>query len=318
MSLFLRAVSASSVFLCLAASRAPLAAPPAKSPTLRTPYGDVQIFPPDNPWNQDVSRRPVHPNSADYIASIGVDKSLHPDFGTTWQGAPNGIPYCVVGPHQPRIPVTFEYAGESDPGPYPIPPDAPIEGGPNAKGDRHILIIDARNRKLYELFNAHKAGAGWKAGSGAVFDLTSNAPRRAGWTSADAAGLPVFPGLARYDEIVERRELRHALRFTASKTQRGYVAPATHFASWSKDRRLPPMGLRVRLKAGVDVSRFPPPAQVILNGLKTYGMILADNGGDWFISGAPHPQWSDDELNALKRIKGRDFEAVDTGPVITD
>jgi hypothetical protein len=289
----------------------------ARSPVLKTPHGDVEIFPPDNPWNQDVSKLPVHPNSADYIASIGLEKPLHPDFGTVWQGAPNGIPYCVAGPDQPKVPVTFEYAGESDPGPYPIPPDAPIEGGPNAKGDRHILVIDARHKKLYELFSAHKAGDGWKAGSGAVFDLASNKLRPAGWTSADAAGLPIFPGLARYDEIVERRELRHALRFTATKTQRGYIPPATHFASRSKDPKLPPMGLRVRLKAGFDVSRFPPATQVILNGLKTYGMILADNGGDWFVSGVPHPKWSDDELNTLKRVKGKDFEAVETGKRIT-
>jgi hypothetical protein len=288
------------------------------SPVLKTPHGDVPIFPPDNPWNQDVSRLPVHPLSADYIASIGAEKPLHPDFGTVWEGAPCGIPYCVAGPDQPKVKVTFEYADESDKGPYPIPPDAPIEGGPLAKGDRHVLVIDARARRLYELFSAYKDGDGWRAGSGAIFDLTSNELRRAGWTSADAAGLPVFPGLARYDEIVERGELRHALRFTVKRTQRGYIAPATHFASRSKDRKLPPMGLRVRLKAEVDISKYPAPARVILEGLKRYGMLLADNGGDWYVSGAPHPKWDDEALNTLKKIKGRDFEAVETGKLVTE
>ncbi len=289
-----------------------------RSPVLKTPHGDVAIFPPDNPWNRDVSKLPVHPRSADYIASIGPDRPLHPDFGTVWQGAPNGIPYCIVGPDQAKVPVKFEYPDESDKGPYPIPPDAPIEGGPKSKGDRHILVIDARHRRLYELFSAYKTPDGWKAGSGAIFDLTSNALRTAGWTSADAAGLPIFPGLARYDEIVERGELRHALRFTARRTQRGYIPPATHYASRSRDRKLPPMGLRVRLKAGYDTSRFPAPARVILEGLKRYGMLLADNGGDWFVSGAPHPKWDDEALATLKRVKGRDFEAVMTGKLVTE
>ena len=289
-----------------------------QSPTLKTRFGEVAVFPPDNPWNQDVSGLAVHASSADYIAAIGADKPLHADFGTVWNGAPNGIPYVAVGADQPKVPVTFEYADESDKGPYPVPPDAPVEGGPNAKGDRHVLVIDAANKKLYELFSAYKTDAGWKAGSGAVFDLTSNKLRPAGWTSADAAGLPVFPGLVRYDEIVERRELRHALRFTVKRTQRGYLAPATHWASRSKDRKLPPMGLRLRLKAGYDVSKFPPSAQVILNGLKRYGMLLADNGGDWYVSGAPHEKWNDDELNSLKRVKGKDFEAVDTGRLVTE
>jgi len=290
----------------------------AKAPSLKTKFGDVEILPADNPWNRDVSKLPVHPSSADYLGSIGLDKPLHPDFGTVWNGAPNGIPYVVVGADQPKVPVTFEYADESDKGPYPIPPDAPVEGGPNAKGDRHVLVIDAQGKKLYELFSTFKTDAGWKAGSGAIFDLTSNRLRPAGWTSADAAGLPIFPGLARYDEIVEQKELRHALRFTVKRTQRGYVAPATHWASKSKDRKLPPMGLRVRLKADYDVSRFPPAAQVILKGLKKYGMLLADNGGDWFISGAPHEKWNDDELNTLKRVKGQDLEAVATGKLVTD
>ncbi len=305
-------IIATLVLAVLPASAAP------GGPVLKTPHGPVEIFPADNPWNRDVSRLPVHPASADYIASIGPDKPLHPDFGTVWQGAPSGIPFCTVGPDQPKVPVTFEYPDESDRGPYPVPPDAPIEGGPAATGDRHILVIDARNRRLYELFGAHKTDAGWKAGSGAVFDLASNALRPAGWTSADAAGLPIFPGLARYEEIVEEGVLRHALRFTVKRTQRGYIPPATHFASRSRDRKLPPMGLRVRLKAGYDTSRFPPPARVILEGLKRYGMFLADNGGDWFVSGAPHPTWDDEALATLKRVKGRDFEAVETGKLVTE
>ncbi len=287
-----------------------------KKSILKTRYGDLQIFPPDNPWNQDITKLKVHPNSDAFIKSIGPDKPLHPDFGTTWQGAPNGIPFVVVPGNQKKVNVTFQYADESDKGPYPIPPDAPIEGGPNSKGDRHIIVLDYHHKMLYEVFSAYPDGENWKAGSGAIFSLTSNRLRTKGWTSADAAGLPIFPGLARYDEIVGRRELNHALRFTVRKTQRGYILPATHFASRSKDPNLPPMGLRVRLKADYDVSKFPPAAKVILQGLKTYGMILADNGGDWFISGAANPKWNNDDLRALKKVKGRDFEVVYTGKIL--
>jgi hypothetical protein len=290
----------------------------AKRPTLKTDHGDVAIFPADNPWNQDVSKLPVHPLSAKYLASIGGNKPLHPDFGTDWEGAPNGIPFVAVPGDQKKIAVQFEYADESDAGPYPIPHDPPIEGGPDAApdSDRHVLIIDPKNKKLYELYQVIPlAGGRWQAGSGAIFDLDSNQLRPAGWTSADAAGLPIFPGLARYDEIVEQGELRHALRFTARRTQRAYVAPARHFASRSDDPELPPMGLRVRLKADYDVSKFPKPCQVILHGLKTYGMLLADNGSDWFLSGSPDPRWDDEMLATLKQVKGSDFEAVETGPL---
>ena len=274
-------------------------------------------FPPDNPWNRDISRQPVDPNSDTLIASIGLDRNLHPDFGTVWQGAPNGIPYVVVPGTQPRVPVRFEYADESDPGPYPIPPDAPIEGGPNSKGDRHILVIDRDAWKLYELFSSYPEGKGWRAGSGAIFDLRSNKLRPAGWTSADAAGLPIFPGLVRYDEVVEEKAIRHALRFTCRRTRRAYVPPATHFASRSSDPNLPPMGMRVRLKAGYDLSKFPPTARVVLQALKTYGMLLADNGGDWFISGAPDPRWDNEALTTLKRVKGRDLEVVRMNGLVT-
>ncbi len=276
-----------------------------------------RLLPDDNPWNQDISKESVDPNSDRLIASIGLNKPLHPDFGTVYQGAPNGIPYIVVPGNQPKVPVEFRYGDESDPGPYPIPPDAPIEGGPKNKGDRHILVLDRDNWKLYEIFSAYPAGQGWKAGSGAVFDLKSNKLRPAGWTSADAAGLPILPGLARYDEAVEKKEIKHALRFTVVKSRRAYVAPATHFASRSNDPNLPPMGMRVRLKASYDVSGFPPECQAILRALQTYGMIVADNGGDWFVSGAPDPRWNDGNLRALKKVKGRDFEVVKMGPLVT-
>jgi hypothetical protein len=225
----------------------------------------------------------------------------------------------VVPGTQPKVSVSFRYADESDPGPYPIPPDAPIEGGPNARGDRHVLVIDRDAGKLYELWSARTAAGGtrWEAGSGAVFDLKTNKPRPAGWTSADAAGLPVFPGLVRYDEVVERGAVRHAFRFTVVRTRRGYVAPARHFASRFNDADLPPMGMRVRLKASYDARKFPPQARVILDALKSYGMLLADNGGDWFLNGAPDPRWDDEDLNTLKRVQVRDFEVVAMGDVVT-
>jgi hypothetical protein len=277
-------------------------------------------FPPDNIWNQDISNSPVDPNSGNLIASIGSDAVLHPDFGTVWNGAPNGIPYIVVAGSQPLVPVSFRsYGSESDPGPYPVPRNAPIEGGPNSKGDRHVLVIDRDRWKLYELFSAapENNGASWSAGSGAVFDLHSNALRPAGWTSADAAGLPVFPGLVRYDEVFEQREIRHALRFTVARSRRGYVFPARHFASSDPNPNLPPMGMRVRLRASFNISKFSPANQVILVALKRYGMFVADNGPGWFLSGAPDPRWSNDDLAMLKTIKGSNFEVVKMRTVVT-
>ncbi len=278
---------------------------------------DCPLFPADNPWNTDVSGYPVHPDSDVFIDSIGRGTGLHPDFGTVWQGAPIGIPYVIVPASQPKVPVTFRYGDESDPGPYPLPPDAPIEGGPDGDGDRHVLAWDQEGCVLYELFDAHPQGGGasWRAGSGAIFDLRSNALRPDGWTSADAAGLPILPGLARYDEIVTEGVLDHALRFTVSRSQRAYVHPATHFASSSDDPALPPMGLRVRLKASVDCSGLSSEVQVICAGLKTYGMLVADNGSDWYVSGAPDPRWDDDALRDLGALTGDDFEVVDTGPL---
>jgi len=275
----------------------------------------LQVLPADNPWNTDVSAYPVHPDSAAFIASMGADRTLHADFGTAWRGSPIGIPYVLVGAAQAPVPVSFRYADESDPGPYPIPPAAPVEGGPLARGDRHVLVVDVDCLLLYEIFNARRDGPGWAAGSGAVFDLTSNALRPAGWTSADAAGLPILPGLVRREEVAAG-EIRHALRFTASRTQRGYIAPATHFASSSTDPALPPMGLRVRLRADFDTSGFPPAVRTILRALQTYGMLVADNGSDWFLSGAPSEDWDDDELRLLGAVRGADFEAVETGPIL--
>ena len=298
----------------------PLGAQTKPNPTGLGPgasLGGRRPFPDDNPWNRDISRLPVDPNSDVLVASIGFDKPLHPDFGAAYQGRPNGIPYVVVSGTQPRMPVRFNYADESDPGPYPIPPDAPIEGGPNGEGDRHVLVVDRDDWKLYELFSARPRGRGWTAGSGAVFDLSSNAQRPSGWTSADAAGLPVFPGLVRHDEVFEQGAIRHALRFTCVRSRRAYVAPARHFASRSDSPDLPPMGMRVRLRASYDISPFPKPARVILTALKTYGMLLADNGGDWFLGGAPDDRWDDEELGALKRVHGRDFEVVAMGPLVT-
>ncbi len=276
------------------------------------------LFPVDNPWNTDVSQYPVHPNSDNYLATIGLNTGLHPDFGTEWEGAPIGIPYVLVRGDQPKVPITFEYDDESDPGPYPIPPDAPIEGGPDSGGDRHVLVVDVDNKRLYEVFAAYPVNGGesWTAGSGAIFDLTSNALRPLYWTSADAAGLPILAGLVRYDEVVEKGEINHALRFTCSRTQRAFILPATHFASSSTDPNRPPMGLRVRLKADFEIGGFSPNVQVILRAMKRYGMLVADNGSDWYVSGAPDPRWDDDELRALGDVKGSDFEVVYTGELV--
>ena len=275
-------------------------------------------FPADNPWNTPIDQLPVDPNSDAIIASIGGSTGLHPDFGANWQGGPFGIPYILIGGDVGRVPVAFDYDDESDPGPYPIPSNAPVEGGLGSSGDRHILVVDQDNWMLYELFAAYPNGSGWDAGSGAIFDLSTNALRPAGWTSADAAGLPIFPGLVRYDEVVEQGEILHALRFTVSRSRRAYVHPARHFASSYSDPDLPPMGMRVRLKAGFDISSFPPNVRVILQALKTYGMIVADNGSNWYISGAPDARWDDDELRTLGDVTGSDFELVLMGNVITN
>ncbi|HYZ29261.1 MAG TPA: hypothetical protein VE570_09425 [Thermoleophilaceae bacterium] len=272
------------------------------------------IFPRSNPWNQRVDRLPVAENSAAIIGSIGAGRGVHADFGSgLWDGAPIGIPYTTVSKTQRKAPVSFDYAGESDKGPYPLPANAPIEGGRNSDGDRHVIVVDRDACKLYELYAAypHDGGRSWTAGSGAIWSLASNKLRPSGWTSADAAGLPILPGLARYEEL-GRGGIDHALRFTASRTRRAFIYPARHFASSLTDPTLPAMGQRLRLRASFNVDAFPRQARAVLVALKRYGMILADNGSPWYISGAPNRGWNNDDLHTLGRVKGSDFEVVDT------
>jgi len=269
-------------------------------------------FPADNPWNTDISSAPVDPNSADIIDFIGRSVTLHPDFGSgLFRGQSIGIPYQVLGKSQARVPVLLgKFAKESDPGPMPIPSDALIEGYPNPGGDRHVIVLDRDGCWLYELFRAAKSESGeWQATSAAVWDMTINAQRPFRWTSTDAAGLPVFAGLVRYDEVAAGA-INHALRFTVPKTRRAVVPPASHWASRTSDPNAPPMGTRLRLKASFDLSGFPPQAEVILAALKKYGMILADNGRAIFLTGAPDPNWDNDNLRTLKRVTGSDFEVV--------
>jgi hypothetical protein len=266
------------------------------------------VFPKSNPWNQRVDRLPVARNSAAIIASIGSGTGLHADFGSgLWEGSPIGIPFDVVNRKTPRSRVSFEYADESDRVGYPIPRRVHIEGG----SDHHALLLDRSACRLYALGGLERRGGRWHAWAGATWSLRSNRVRPAGWTSADAAGLPIFPGLARYDEV-RRGVIDHALRFTAERTRRAYVYPARHYASDLTDPSLPPMGLRVRLKRSFDVRPFPRQARIVLVALKRYGMMVADNGADWYITGAPNHGWSNDQLHALGRVKGSDFEVVDT------
>ena len=278
------------------------------------------VFPADNIWNTPVDTLPVDANSAAYVATIGASAPVHADFGSgLWDGGPIGIPYVDVPGTQTLVPVTFDYEGESDPGPYTIPPDAPIEGGASSDGDRHVLVVDRDTCMLYELYYAFPVDGGnaWTAGSGAIFDLSSHALRPETWTSADAAGLPILPGLVRYEEVASG-EIRHALRFTAPQTRRAYVWPARHYASNLTGTQYPPMGQRFRLKADYDISGFSPSVQVILRALKTYGMMLADNGSSWYISGAPDERWDNDELHELHQLNGADFEAVDVSSLMID
>ena len=275
------------------------------------------IFPADNIWNTRIDSLPVHANSAVYLRTIGLSTTLRADFGSgLWDGGPIGIPYATVGSGQAGADVSFDYDDESDPGPYPIPPDPPIEGGRNGDGDRHIIIVDTDARILYELFYAYPDGrGGWTAGSGAIFDLESNDLRPETWTSADAAGLPIFPGLVRYEEI-EAGSIDHAIRFTVPDTQRAYLWPARHYASSNTDPHYPPMGLRLRLRADYDISGFSPTNRIILTALKEYGLILADNGAAIFISGAPDERWDNDELRELMRVTAADLEAVDVSSLM--
>lgn len=276
-----------------------------------------KIFPEDNPWNQDISNAPLDPDSDTYITSLGRTGVLHPAFGTWWDGAPNGQPFIVVSGNQPKVPMSFYYTRDSEPGPYPIPLNAPIQGGANSDGDRHVIVIDKDNGLLYELYGAYpdNSTGGWKAISGAIFDLKTNALRPKGYTSADAAGLPIYPGLVKYDEVMVKKEITHAIRFTANRTRKGYVYPARHSAGYSHDASLPPMGMRVRLKANYDISSYSETVQVILRAMKKYGMILADNGVSWQFSGEPNDNWNDNDLHTLKQVPGSAFEVVKMGEV---
>jgi hypothetical protein len=300
--------------LAVAAAVAALAVPALLSAHPLPNAPDCPVFPAEDPWNQRVDKLPVAANSAKVIASIGLNDPVHPDFGSgLYDGEPIGIPYAVVSSSTRKVPVSFQYASESDKGPYPLPKGVPIEGGYSSTGDRHVIVVDRTTCTDYELFAAypHDDGKRWTAGSGAIFNLRSDRLRPAGWTSADAAGLPILPGLARYDEVAAG-SIDHALRFTAPCTAPRYVYPARHEASTCHGANLPPMGLRVRLKASVNISGLPYQARVVAQALKTYGMILADNGSPWYISGAPNKGWNNDALHLLDGLSGHDFQVVNT------
>jgi len=282
------------------------------------PHGPMlagcSMFPADNPWNTRVDSLAVRSDSSTLIAHItsGSHTNLHPDFGG---GGAYGIPFKVVPSNEPKRTINYTaYGDESDPGPFPIPPDAPVEGGASSDGDRHVLVLQQGVCHLYELGRAFWRGDHWDADVGVNWNLASNKLRPVHWTSADAAGLPILPGLVRYDEVASGH-IDHAVRFTVPSTQKGFIFPATHYASSSTDPSLPPMGLRVRLKKSYDLSRFHGQSLVILKALKTYGMIVADNGSSWYITGAADPRWNDDDLNQMKSVPGSAFEAVDTGPI---
>ncbi len=284
--------------------------PSAGGPTL----AGCPVFPADDYWNTPVDGLPPLARSSSYVAAIGADAGVHADFGSgLYEGSPIGIPFNLANAATPRNQVSFDYAGESDPGPYPIPPNPLIEGG----SDRHLLVLERSSCKLYELYDATLTASGWHAGSGAVFDLRGYRMRPDGWTSADAAGLPILPGLVRYEEVAAG-EIRHAIRFTAPRTQKAYLWPARHYASSDSDPDLPPMGLRLRLRADFDESGFGPQAQVVIRAMKKYGIVLADNGSAWFISGVPDERWDNDDLHQLGRIKGREFVAVDASRLMIE
>lgn len=286
--------------------------PAATGPTL----AGCPVFPASNWWNTDISSYPVRSDSAAIIAEIQGSGSqfLHADFGG---GGAYGIPFVTVPSTQPKVAINYTaYGSESDPGPFPIPGSAPVEGGSGSTGDRHVIAVQRGTCRLYELYGAYWRSGRWDAASGATWSLTSNALRPAGWTSADAAGLPILPGLARYDEVAAG-VVKHALRVTFSRTRKAYVTPARHYASSSTDPTRPAMGMRLRLKASYDLSRFHGEALVIMKALKRYGLIVADNGSNWFITGASDARWNDTDLNQLKSVPGTAFEVLNTGPLVT-
>jgi hypothetical protein len=300
------AVAGAAAIAAIAASSAP------GRPLKAAP--NCPIFPASNQWNQRVDKLPLHKRSDAIVRSIGRGTGLHPDFGSgKYAGGPIGIPYITVPGDQPKVKVKFGYAGQSDKGPYPIPKGVPIEGGRQSDGDRHALIVDRDNCRLYELYSLYPPsnGRGWRAGSGAIWNLRSNKVRPADWTSADAAGLQILPGLARHEEL-GRGGFDHALRFTVERTRRAYIYPARHFASDLTSKDLPAMGQRLRLKKGYDISHFPKQTRAVLRALKLYGMIVADNGSDWYVTGAPSKGWNNDDLHTLGQVKGSAFEVVDT------
>ena len=293
---------------------------PATTTTAPPPAADdtgCPDVPADSHWHARVDDLPVHPRSEAYVTSIGAGEGVKADFGSgLWEGGPIGIPVTEVPADQAGVDVTFDYADESDPGPYPVPADALVEGGPDADGDRHVLLVDRSACRLYELFAAYPNGDGsWRAGSGAIYDLRGHELRPDGWTSADAAGLPIMPGLVRYDEVAAGR-IDHAIRVTVPDSQNTYVWPARHAASDSGDANLPPMGLRLRLRADVDISGLPAQARVVAQAMKEHGVIVADNGSPWYLSGVPDDGWDNDALQSLGDLTGADFEAVDASSLM--
>jgi hypothetical protein len=302
-------LTAASMFATDAAERTPASERGVNVPSI----ANCRIFPADNIWNARVDSLPIHRMSGAWIDNIGREEGFHTDFGSgTWDGGPIGIPYnVVIGSMTNAYTLEFYYPDESDPGPYPVPEKPLMEYG----SDHHILVVDTDRCMLYEIYDASFADGAWSGGSGAIWDLNSNALRPETWTSADAAGLPILPGLVRYEEILAG-EIKHALRFTAEETA-GYIWPARHQTS-DLQEGVPPMGARFRLKADYDISGFPPEMQVILQAMKNYGIMLADNGSNWFVSGAPDERWDNDMLHLLDVFTGADFEAVDTSGLLVD
>src|SRR4051794_23582169 len=304
----MRRLAAASMLLAVCVAAAIAAGHPVKGAP------KCAVFPKSNPWNQRVDELPLVANSNAIVRSIGAGGSVHADFGSgLYEGAPIGIPFTTVSSKQKKVRVSFDYADESDKGPYPVPANAPIEGGRASNGDRHVIVVDRDACRLYELYAAYpqNGGKSWKAGSGATWSLKSNKVRPKGWTSADAAGLPILPGLARYEDL-KKGGIDHALRFTANRTRKAFIYPARHYASSLTDPDLPAMGQRLRLKPGFNVNGYPKQARAVLTALKRYGMILADNGSSWYITGAPNRGWNNDDLHMLGMVKGSDFEVVDT------